>query len=175
MAEDLSANDAREFKNEIASNASDYDPDLEIQDISSGLPEGLQFYQTSTTAYKTGRNPRTVRAAYDHTTNVMYVVFWGGVYYMYSDVPPSVWASFKAAESKGDFLWNEGFDFRGPKGIVYAYQPVDLGTISKRRMTALTANLEQAKIRQANLKGKRTVKTLYPKGTRYSKPNRGGF
>ena len=65
MAEDLSAGDAREFKNEIASNASDYDPDLEVQDIGSGLPEGLQFYQTSTTAYKTGRNPRTIRAAYE--------------------------------------------------------------------------------------------------------------
>lgn len=175
MAEDFTSSDARAFREEIESNKRDYDPDLEVEDIGDGLPEGIQFYQTSTTAFQTGRDPRTVRAAYDQSTQVMYVVFYTGAYYMYADVPPDVWQSFKNADSKGEFLWNEGFDSRGPKGAAYAYQPVDMTTLSQKRKAALTANLNQAKIRQAGLKGRRTVKTLYPKGQRYSKPNRGGF
>lgn len=175
MADDFTSEEARSFKAEIESAQRDYDPELEVQDIDPGLPQGIQFYQTSTTAFKTGRNPRTLRAAYDSSTQTMYVVFWGGIYYMYADVPPNVWQDFKTSESKGEFLWNEGFDYRGPKGAAYAYQPVDLSTMSRQRMAALTANLEQAKIRQAGLKGRRTVKTLYPKGTRYENPNRGGF
>ena len=160
---------------EIEESKSDVDEDLEIWDIDNGLPEGLHFFQTSTTAYKTGRKPRTIRAAYDHETSVMYVIFEDGTYYMYQDVPPMVWVSFKGAESKGKFMWNNGFDRRGPMGMIYPYQEVDMNKVSARRRSALTSNLEQARKRQEQLQGKRTVKTLYPKGTRYSKPNKGGF
>jgi len=169
--------DPKKALDDIASEASDYDPDLEVwEPIEAKLPTTeLQFYQTATTAFKTGRNPRTLRAAYHHATNTMYVVFYSGVYYMYMDVPPSVWANFKKSPSPGNFLWNEGFDSRGPSGALYDYQPVDMTTISKKTMEQLNANLKQAKIRQEGLKGTRTVKRLYPKGQRYKKPNRGGF
>lgn len=154
---------------------SDVDESLELFDIDNALPEGLHFFQTSSTGYRTGRKPRTLRAAYDHETSVMYVVFEDGTYYMYEDVGPMVWNAFKVAESKGKFMWNNGFDRRGPAGMLYPYREVDMSKLSTRRRAALSANLEQARKRQEQLQGKRTVKTLYPKGTRYEKPNRGGF
>ena len=171
---DYDQNEVNKDLANIADSEREYDENLEVYDKAE-LPQNLQFHQTATTAFKTGRKPRTSRAAYDHSTNTMYVVFYTGVYYMYADVPPAVWADFKRAQSPGAFLWENGFDARGPMGIVYAYQPVDMNTIAPARKAALTANLEQAKKRQEGLQGKKTVKTLYPKGTRYSKPNRGGF
>lgn len=63
MVDDFTANDARAFRDEINANDSGYDPDLEVQDLNATLPEGIQFYQTSTTAFQTGRDPRTLRAA----------------------------------------------------------------------------------------------------------------
>lgn len=174
MAEDFTADDARSFKEEIQSNNREYDPNFEVFDIEGGLPKGLQFHTTATTAYKTGRKPRTLRAAYDFQTEVMYIVFYGGVYYMYEGVPLDVWDSFKQAESPGRFLWDNGFDSRN--GMRYAYQPVDMTALSPARKAALASSTRQAEIRQEGLRGKKTVRTLYAKGTRYkNKPNRAGF
>jgi KTSC domain len=153
----------------------EYDENLETVDTNEGhaLPEGIQFYQTSTTAYKTGRNPRTVRASYDQSTNTMYVVFWEGVYIYYEDVPPEVWSQFKSAESKGKFLWDNGFDDRN--GGRYKYGPVDMDTISTRRKAALASNYQVAVRLQSAYQGRRTSKTLYGRGHNYRLRGQGGF
>lgn len=178
MAEDIfTAEDAAGALNDIKESGSDVDSSLETIDSAEGfaLPEGIQFFQTSTTAFNTGRNPRTVRAAYDHDDNTMYVVFWDGTYWGYDNVPPEVWAQFKAVESKGSFLWNNGFDSRGPSGMIYQNGEVDMDKISERRKRALAANFEVAKKLQAAYKGKRTSKTLYGKGHEYRLRGQGGF
>lgn len=174
MAEDFTSDNARSFRDEIKSNDREYDPNFEVVEMEDSLPKGLQFHTTATTAYKTGRKPRTLRAAYDSETETMYVVFYGGVYYMYEGVPLDVWDDFKQSPSPGNFLWENGFDSRN--GMRYAYQPVDMNLLSPARKAALAASTRQAEIRQEGLRGRKTVKTLYAKGTRYkNKPNRAGF
>jgi len=150
----------------------EYDEDLETVDTSEGhpLPQGLQFFQTSTTAYKTGRNPRTVRASYDYSTNTMYVVFWDGTYWYYENVSPDLWSEFKSVESKGKFLHEKGFNAGNfPMGAV------DMNAISNQRRAALTANLEVARKLQEAYKGRRTSKTLYGRGHDYRLRGQGGF
>jgi hypothetical protein len=178
MADDFfTANDAAAALNDIKESGSDVDPSLETIDSSEGyeLPEGIQFYQTSTTAFKTGRTPRTVRAAYDHESNTMYVIFWSGTYWGYDDVPVEVWNGFKGEESKGAFLWNNGFDSRGPSGMIYQNGEVDMDKISQRRKSALAANFEVAKKLQAAYQGRKTSKKLYGKGHDYRLRGQGGF
>lgn len=178
MADDFfTSEDAVNALNGIQESKSDVDNSLETIDTSEGyeLPEGIQFFQTSTTAFKTGRNPRTVRAAYDHESQTMYVVFWDGTYWGYDDVSPETWQAFKLEESKGSFLWNNGFDSRGPSGMIYQNGEVDMDKISERRKKALSANFEVAKKLQAAYQGKRTSKTLYGKGHDYRLRGQGGF
>jgi hypothetical protein len=135
-----------------------FDEDVESIDTNEGhaLPEGLQFLQTSTTGYKTGRNPRTIRASYDHRTNVMYVVFWDGTFIYYSDVPPSVWIAFKSVESKGAFLWENGFDKRN--GAIYEYGEVDFNSMTPQRAGQIARNVEFARELQGRNDGKQRTK-----------------
>ena len=105
----------------------------------------------------------------------MYVVFWDGTYWAYESVSPSTWDEFKSVESKGNYLWNNGFDSRGPSGMLYANGPVDMAAVPARRRAALTANLDVTRRLQAAYKGSRTSKTLYGKGHRYRLRGQGGF
>ncbi len=54
------------------------------------------------------RNPvessSIVSEGYDVPTNSLDIEFVGGGVYLYLDVPPSVYAQFRAADSKGGFV-----------------------------------------------------------------------
>ena len=151
---------------------SEENPNIEDYDSSEGqgLPTGLQFFQTSTTGFQTGRNPRTVRAAYDHDTSIMYVIFWDGTYWYYEGVDPETWSGFKSAESKGKFLHENGFN-----SGTYKMGPVDMDSLSAHRQAAMSANLAVARRIQEAYKGSRTSKRLYGKGHDYRLRGRGGF
>jgi hypothetical protein len=44
---------------------------------------------------------------FDNETNELHVIFKNGTHYVYSDVPPDVWAQFENSPSKGAFLNEE--------------------------------------------------------------------
>lgn len=151
---------------------SEENPNIEDYDSSEGhgLPTGLQFFQTSTTAFQTGRTPRTVRAAYDHDTAIMYVIFWDGTYWHYEDVDEETWAGFKGAQSKGAFLHENGFNSGR-----YEMGAVDMDSLSPHRRAAMASNLAVARKVQEAYKGARTSKRLYGKGHDYRLRGQGGF
>jgi hypothetical protein len=177
MADFISNDDAQAFRNGMQPTSA-YDPNFEVintqpideqADLQGGheLPQGIHFFQTSTT---NPARPRTLRAGYDTTDETMYVIFNDGTYWYYSGVDPQTWDAFKQAESKGQFLNENGFD-----AGVYDMGPVDLSKMSISRRAALTANLEQARMLQQRYGGKGTYKRLYGKGHDYRLRGSGGF
>lgn len=80
------------------------------------------------------KRPRTKKAGYDYATKTMTVVFDDGVWWDYYDVGEDVWYEFVMAPSKGAFLWNNGFDSRGPAGQMYEMGPskVERMPVSRR-------------------------------------------
>ena len=67
---------------------------------------------------------------YDEAFGRLYAVFLGGACYVYSDVPPDVWAALLAAASKGAFFYDVvrgAAGRRGPaaKGTLDAVYPCD--------------------------------------------------
>jgi len=169
MAEYIGNDEVNAFR-EGMTPESPYDPDFEVVDTPEVLPEGLHFIQTSTT---NPSRPRTVRAAYDSENSVMYVVFPDGTYWFYNKVDAGTWGDFKAAASKGSFLWENGFDPRN--GLIYDDQgPVDLLQMSTHRRAALSSNLNRARSQQMQLKGKQSTR-LGGKGVNYRLRGQGGL
>lgn len=89
-----------------------------------------------TTSSSNPKKPRTIKAGYDYRTGTMTVVFRDGTWWDYYEVPESVWYDFTISNSKGDFLWNNGFDKRNPKvGQLYEMGPsnIERMPVSKRK------------------------------------------
>lgn len=55
----------------------------------------------------TAASSNVYAGAYDPNTNKMYLQFHSGGIYEYDDVPVSFWNEYKAAGSKGRFVWTD--------------------------------------------------------------------
>ena len=111
-----------------------------------GLPEDMQIKVTSTT---NPARPRTHRAGYNVHTGTMTVIFRGNVWWNYYDVPLEVWKAFQAADSKGIFLRENGFD-----AGYYAMGPTDMSQVSRHQRVMLTRGVETSARLQKALEGK---------------------
>jgi len=169
MADYIDNDEVNAFR-EGMEDSSAYDPNFEVVDTPEILPQGIHLIQTSTTNPK---RPRTVRAGYDSEKNVMYVVFPDNTFWYYADVDQDTWRDFKAAQSKGSYLWENGFDPRN--GLVYSDQgPVDQSAMSTQRRAALASNTRKALSQQSQLKGKQSTK-LGGRGVNYRLRGQGGL
>ena len=63
--------------------------------------------------------PRAYKIAYSQSDETLVVNFSDGVWKSWSGVPANVWQDLKTSSSTGKFLWNNGFDRRGPQGQLY--------------------------------------------------------
>ena len=134
-----------------------------------GIPETMQLKATYTS---NPARPRTLRAGYDPKNQTMTVVFRDGTWWNYYDVPEDVWSEFKAAKSKGEYLWNNGFDNRN--GGIYAYGATDMSLLSRHQKVMLAQTVEISRKLQKALKGGQSTK-LYGRWVDYRLRGQGGF
>jgi len=90
--------------NEENPNVPAEDNDFEVDNSSLEMPN-----MSGTTSTNPGK-PRTVKAGFDYKTFKMIVVFRDGTWWQYNGVPVQMWENFKAAESKGKYLYSSGLD-----------------------------------------------------------------
>jgi KTSC domain len=129
------------------------------------VPENLQLKATSTT---NPARPRTIRAGYNHETEVLTVVFRDGTWWNYYDVPVDMWEAFKGANSKGVYLRESGLDNWPSMGAV------DMSSVSKHQRVMLAYTVSVSRRLQQALKGKQSTK-LFGKGVDYRTRKQGGF
>jgi len=77
--------------------------------------------QTAPTTAPTAKHkqPRAKKIAYNRDQQKLVVGFPDGAWVSWEGVPADVWTRLKTSQSTGKFLWNEGFDSRGPNGLQY--------------------------------------------------------
>lgn len=73
------------------------------QEEEGSQPAKISVVPTSSSNTK---RPRTVAAGYDEDRSVLTVVFRDGTWYNYYEVTVSEWKAFKAAVSKGKYIYN---------------------------------------------------------------------
>lgn len=120
-----------------------FDDPTEETPFGSAPPSPISQVPTSTI---NPARPRTVAAGYNTKTKIMTVVFRDGTWWNYFGVPVTVWSNFKAAYSKGRFLYSHGFDDRyGGSSIKYEGTNADTGALSgdERQMLSIRARAVQ--------------------------------
>ena len=65
------------------------------------------------------RKPRATKIAYNAAQEKLVINFTDGPWVAFTPVPLDVWNNLKGSSSTGRFLWDNGFDSRGPGGMVY--------------------------------------------------------
>lgn len=77
--------------------------------VADDAPARISVYVTAT---KNPNRPRTLRAGYDSSRQVLTVVFRDGTWWNYYGVDRGDWESFRDAPSKGEWLHQSGYNHR---------------------------------------------------------------
>ena len=144
------------------------DPTDEVP-FGSAPPSPITVVPTSTIDHN---RPRTIAAGYSSKTKIMTVVFRDGTWWNYFGVPTTVWNNFKAAYSKGRFLYAHGFDDRyGGAPTKYqgttastdllSTQEMEMLSIRARAVQKYTGGLQPG---QTTAGQKRAIKRGYQQG-----------
>jgi len=128
--------------------------------------EDLQLKATST---MNPERPRTIRAGYNHETEVLTVVFRDGTWWNYYDVPVDMWERFKEAPSKGIYLRESGLDTWPSMGAV------DMSSVSKHQRVMLAYTVTTSRRLQQQLGKYKQSTKLSGKWVDYRLRKQGGF